>query len=242
MREQPSTPDPRIARDIEAYRSGELPPELYSTLLEGVLVGTVDQPPTPRQRLAELPSRVRVAGALVVMGLVGAGGTLGRVRGDLDGTAALALMAGFLLLTALAVVCVDLALRSMHRPTSDSRWRAIVLGGLLIPLTASVLPIWPGVDSRGESWLQAVAGCGAPGLLASVVAAAGVLLLQRDASPVLWRVASAGAAGGIVGFIARVASCPAADLGHMVVAHGSFGLVTAALCVGAVRLRRGALS
>ena len=235
----PSDPDMTdLAGDVTRYREGAgLPSETLDEILASVHSQTIDEPPSARGQLRELSTAKRVlavTGALVVTGAVS---TLGLVRGDLTaselGLVAL-LCAG---LGGLMLAVVQLALQGLHQATAQHARHAVLGLGLGTPLLASLLPVWPGADTTGSGWLSHVAVCGALGLISSVLGAGIVVMFQRSDRGPLWRIASAGAAGGLAGMVARTISCPAGDVAHVALAHGQLALLTAALCVGVASLR-----
>lgn len=222
MIEEPRPPPREVQDTFPELGGGTL-----DSLFEEIAAHTLDETPTVRTRLRDLPTPRRrglaVAG-MTIVGLVAI--LLHGVRADLSGPELLrfALSTGVLL--AVSLGAASLTLRAAHeRPLGVWTWR-VAVGALVLPLLASLVPgWWPGVQTTTGAPMVVHLGCGAAGFAAALASAATILLFDREDWSTRWRILSAAAAGGLVGYVTQGVSCPLVDLDHLVFAHAAQGLV-----------------
>ncbi|MEL6343636.1 MAG: hypothetical protein AAFV53_10935 [Myxococcota bacterium] len=227
--------DPDLDEDRRRYQAPFSSAD-FDAMFSEIAQETVDAQPGLLDQLRELSTPARV-GLGVGSGLA-AGGvvlTILGIRGDLaDGGM---LMASVLLGTAaMGGLSVAVSLRGMHqRPLGSAAWLIVGLA-LLSPLALAAVPgLWPGEPAPFMMPWQS--GCFWFGSAVAVASASVVALLQRSASPPLWRVFTAAGAGGCAGFVVQQLFCPANDLWHQVTAHGFLGLLAGAFLLTMLRIR-----
>jgi hypothetical protein len=221
-------PNPLNDSDRAALGPPPLGGEGLEAMLARVREDTIDRPVTARERARTLPTAMRVGLAVLAVSVVGLVLSNGVRDPNLFTTAQ-----KVLLLTAWlsAAGGVAVALRGMHAPVASTFERALVGLSVVVPLMLAAAS-WPGAPSDPAHFLAALVPCGSMGMLTSLVAAVVVLALHRSDRPGPMSLLAAASAGGLVGFLGRVAHCPANDLAHSLLAHGALGLGAALVLFG----------
>jgi hypothetical protein len=191
-------------------------------MFAGVRRVTVDAPRTPRSRLQELPTRIRVPLAVLAAVLGGALVTGGMgIRDDL-GTVALSLALSSVQVCVVVALAATMALRAASHAMSGVvpvvSW--FLLG---MPAAYAVAPFWQGDDLAVAASTHLACALGAS--LTAVVGAAALAVLDRSERPATWRVAAMAAGGGAVGLLAMNSHCSAVSWEHLLLGHAPGGLV-----------------
>lgn len=219
----PPPPDlPPLARPDAARRAR----------MASLVASTARRPPTWREALSERSTSARLllgAGFAVLAGLV----FVGPIRPDLVLLRDVAMPLVFAVSWAAASLLV--ALRPMHVGGGSTWERFAPAWALALPVMI-VFP-WPGIPLTGSVAAGGALVCGAMGAATAVLAAAGVLLLDRSPTPSAFRVWAAAGVGGAVGLVFREVHCMANDTFHLLAAHLSLGIVAAAVLFVALRFR-----
>lgn len=205
-------------------------------IFERVASDTVDHERGWRDRLRELPTPLRVLAALATaLALcVAALGALG-VRPLMDGPGLVAYGVALCGLVAMVALAVASSLRGVHqRPAGRWAW-LVTVAALLTPMGLAVAAGFGGESHGGEVDLGLA--CLATGLVTAAAVGAVIRLFQRSDRIVDWRLTAMAGAGGLVGFATVQLHCPAVDLTHLVVGHGTVGLALAAGLLVLARLR-----
>lgn len=223
-----------------AVLSSEQPSEgELAALFEQVARETVDRPATLRDRLRELPTRLRVAAA-VFGGLALCAGMLAAlgVRPAPAGAGLLTYLVTLCCLVAMVSIAVATSLRGAHqRPVGQVAW-AITALALVAPLGLALIPgLWAGPEAPPLGMSGPGLGCLLTGLATAVAVGLVIGLFQRSDRPADWRLTATAGAGGLIAFATVQLHCPSVDPLHLVVGHGTAGLVVAAALLAIARLR-----
>lgn len=234
-------PTPSEPTSLPSLPRDTVPPlaeEEWGTLFDEIAVQTVDREPNWRDRLRELPTPTRT---LVTVGISLASAvavvTLGGVRSGMTDAQTTALVFGCAVMVLMGVVAASLSLRG----TYQARLPVVAAAaGLLLAypvFDALFHPLGlPGFDTP-VPW-SAHATCGLGSLIPAAITGVLLTVFDRDDEPALWRIAAAAGAGGLIGYAAQAAHCPALHPVHLLVGHASAGLLVGIGLVVAHRLRR----
>lgn len=228
---------PLLEEDRQHLRHDNLDAASADALFLSIAAQTVDKAPTWRDRLRELPTPRRVIlGSLAMVALVGALVLSMGVRPGLSGGAAVRFSVALVGILALAAATTALSLRGYHRrPLGGWVWAALgaaIAGPIILALIPGLWSTSAGALGHGHG-----AACFAMGAVTGLLIGTAIYCLQRADRPAPWRLASAGAVGGLTAFVALQLHCPSQAMGHILAGHASVGLVLAGLGVLYARLR-----
>ncbi len=238
MEEQLLT-DPPFEIDPAGLNDDQPSPAELAALFDKVARDTVDREPTMRDRLRELPTRLRVVAAV--------GGALALCVGILAALGVRPVPAGEGLATYIVTLCclvamvsiaVATSLRGVHqRPVGRVAWALTALA-LVAPLGLAIIPgIWAGAEAPPAGMSGPGLGCLLTGLATAFGVGLVIRLFQRSDRPADWRLTAMAGAGGLIAFTTVQLHCPSVDPLHLVVGHGTAGLILAAALLVVARLR-----
>jgi hypothetical protein len=192
----------------------------------------------PREKLVELPTRVRRM--LAMLGLIGASSllvVLQGLRADLDPSGWFSFVVAGWVLAFVGSVGALFALRSRAAPPVPA-WPWIPAAWAFL-LGWSAIGPWPGMTGVPPAMhLLCFTATSAMVLVSTLW----IGVLEQGRRPVPWRLGLIAASSGSVAFVAQSLVCPGIDLVHLVVGHGGAsvvgGLTTLGFALVGNRLRK----